>query len=144
MTDKFINMLKNFNHNNLKSLETIYSDYVQYEDPINTGKDLPHLKLILEDLLKVFKGITFESIHSIHDDDFAFVSWKMRYKFRNKDYEIDGISRLRFNESGQITEHKDYWDASFPLYGTFPIMGPIMKLIKKFVRVKEPSLKLDN
>ena len=46
--------------------------------------------------------------------------------------------------SGQITEHKDYWDASFPLYGTFPIIGLIMKLIKKFVTVKPPSLKLNN
>jgi steroid delta-isomerase len=144
MTDKFINLLKNYGADELQSLGTIYSNDVQYEDPINKGKNLTHLKLILEDLLKVFKGVRFESIHSAHTDEFAFVSWKMRYKFRNKTYEIDGVSRLRFNGSGKITEHKDYWDASFPLYGTFPIIGSIMKLIKKFVTVKPPSLKLNN
>lgn len=144
MTDKFINLLKNYGHDELQSLSSIYSDDVQYEDPINKGKDLIHLKIILEDLLKVFKKVRFKSIHSAHNDEFAFVSWKMCYEFRYKAYEIDGVSRLRFNGSGQITEHKDYWDASFPLYGTFPVIGSIMKLIKKFVRVKEPSLKLDN
>ncbi|MFL2478396.1 MAG: nuclear transport factor 2 family protein [Verrucomicrobiales bacterium] len=144
MTDKFIHMLKNYGPEAIQELNSIYTNDVQYEDPINKGKSLAHLKLILEDLLKVFKGIQFESIHSTHDDEFAFVSWKMRYKFRNRDYQIDGVSRLRFNGSGQITEHKDYWDASFPLYGTFPIIGLIMKLIKKFVSVKEPSLKSDN
>jgi len=144
MTDKFIHMLKNYGPEAIQELYSIYTNDVQYEDPINKGKSLAHLKLILEDLLKVFKGIQFESIHSTHDDEFAFVSWKMSYKFRNRDYQIDGVSRLRFNGSGQITEHKDYWDASFPLYGTFPIIGLIMKLIKKFVSVKEPSLKSDN
>ena len=68
----------------------------------------------------------------------------MRCKFGNKTYRIDGVSRLRFNGSGKIAEHKDYWDASFPLYGTFPIIGSIMKLIKKFVTVKPSSLKLNN
>tara|TARA_B110000438_G_scaffold298716_1_gene347473 strand:+ start:346 stop:780 length:435 start_codon:yes stop_codon:yes gene_type:complete len=144
MTDKFIHMLKNYGPEVLQELDTIYTNDVQYEDPINKGKGLPHIKLILDDLLKVFQGVQFESIQSTNDDEFAFVSWKMRYKFRKRAYEIDGVSRLRFNESGQITEHKDYWDASFPLYGTFPIIGSIMKLIKKFVTVKPPSLKLNN
>ena len=140
MTDKFIRLLKNYGPEALQELTSVYADDVKYEDPINNSKDLPHLKLILEDLLKVFEGVRFESIHSVHDDEFAFVSWEMHYKFRKKHYQIDGISRLRFNNSGRITEHKDYWDASFPLYGTFPVIGSIMKLIKKFVRVKEPSL----
>lgn len=141
MTDKFIHMLKNYGPEVLQELNSVYNNDVQYEDPINKGKDLAHLKLILEDLLKVFEGVRFESILSVQDDEFAFVSWEMHYKFRRKNYQIDGISRLRFNGSDQIIEHKDYWDASFPLYGTFPIIGSIMKLIKKFVRVKEPSLK---
>ena len=144
MTDKFINLLKNYGSDSLQSLDAIYSDDVQYEDPINKGKDLGHLRLILEDLLKVFKGVRFESIHSTHDSEFAFVSWKMHYKFRNKAYEIDGVSRLRFDDAGLIIEHRDYWDASFPLYGTFPIIGSIMKIIKKFVSVKPPNLKLNN
>ena len=49
MTDKFINLLKNYGSDSLQSLDSIYSDDVQYEDPINKGKDLDHLKLILED-----------------------------------------------------------------------------------------------
>ena len=141
MTNKFINLLKKYGPDSLQSLDSIYSDDVQYEDPINKGKDPAHLKLILEDLLKVLKGVRFESIHSAHDRECAFVSWKMRYKFRNKPYEIDGVSRLRFDDAGQIIEHRDYWDASFPLYGTFPIIGSIMKLIKKFVSVRPPNLK---
>ena len=144
MTNKFINLLKNYGPDSLQSLDAIYSDDVQYEDPINKGKNLDHLKLILEDLLKIFKGVRFESIHSAHDSEFAFVCWKMRYKFRNKAYEIDGVSRLRFNDAGLIIDHRDYWDASFPLYGTFPIIGSIMKLIKNFVSVNPPNLKLNN
>ena len=44
MTDKFINLLKNYGSDSLQSLDAIYSDDVQYEDPINKGKDLDHLK----------------------------------------------------------------------------------------------------
>ena len=73
MTNKFINLLKNYGPDSLQSLDAIYSDDVQYEDPINKGKDLAHLKLILEDLLKVFKGVGFESIYSTHDSGCAFV-----------------------------------------------------------------------
>ena len=69
----------------------------------------------------------------------AFVCWNMTYKFRGKNYLINGVSKLDFDDSGKIIKHEDYWDASFPLYGAFPLLGLLMKGIKRFVSVKPPK-----
>jgi hypothetical protein len=62
----------------------------------------------------------------------------MTYRFRKKEYSIDGVTHLEFDSTGLICKHKDYWDASFPLYGAFPMLGSLMRAIKKMAAVKIP------
>ena len=65
-------------------------------------------------------------------------SSKLAIKY-GKNYLINGVSKLDFDGSGKIIKHEDYWDASFPLYGTFPFLGLLMKGIKRLVSVKPPK-----
>lgn len=139
MTDKFVNFLEYFSSETLAELDTIYHGDITYIDPINKGQGIEHLRLIMQDLLKVFKNVKFELLEISENNQLAFVCWNMSYKFRGKDYLINGVSKLDFDGSGKIIKHEDYWDASFPLYGTFPFLGLIMKGIKRLVSVKPPK-----
>ena len=139
MTEKFIQFLENFSSETLKELESIYHEDISYVDPINKGQGIKHLRLIMQDLLKVFKNVKFELLEISENKQLAFVCWNMTYKFRGKNYLINGVSKLAFDDSGKIIKHEDYWDASFPLYGAFPLLGLLMKGIKRFVSVKPPK-----
>ena len=139
MTEKFIHFLENFSSETLVELESIYHEDISYIDPINKGQGIEHLRLIMQDLLKVFRNVKFKLLETSGDKQLAFVCWEMTYRFRGKNYLINGVSKLDFDASGKVIKHEDYWDASFPLYGTFPLLGLLMKAIKRLVSVKPPK-----
>ena len=141
MIDNFKEFLSAFGPNNIKELTKLYSSDVEYEDPINKTAGLHHLSLVFEDLVRVFSDIEIAVKETSSTNRLAFVRWEMTYYFRRKKYNIDGVSYLEFNTSGLICKHKDFWDASFPLYGTFPGLGFVMRAIKKMASVKTPRNK---
>jgi hypothetical protein len=123
MISDFIKLISTFDPDSLRDLPEIYSPTIEFEDPINTVQGLDNLYLVFEDLLKVFSEIEIQVKETSSTDHTAFVRWLMTYRFRKKKYSIDGVTHLKFDSSGLICKHKDYWDASFPLYGTFPMLG---------------------
>ena len=131
MISDFIKLISTFDSGSLRDLPKIYSPTIEFEDPINTVQGLDNLCLVFEDLLKVFSEIEIQVKGTSSTDHTAFVRWLMTYRFRKKKYSIDGVTHLKFDSSGLICKHKDYWDASFPLYGTFPMLGSLMRGIKK-------------
>ena len=138
MISDFIKLISNFGSDSLKELPKIYSPTIEYEDPINKIQGLDHLYLVFEDLLKIFSEIEIQVKETSSTDHTAFVRWLMTYRFRRKEYSIDAVTHLEFDSSGLICKHKDYWDASFALYGTFPMLGSLMRGIKKMATVKIP------
>ena len=138
MISDFIKLISTFDSESLRDLPEIYSPTIEFEDPINTVQGLDNLYLVFEDLLKVFSEIEIQVKETSSTDHTAFVRWLMTYRFRKKKYSIDGVTHLKFDSSGLICKHKDYWDASFPLYGTFPMLGSLMRGIKKIAAVKIP------
>jgi len=46
-------------------------------------------------------------------------------------YEIEGASHLLFNEAGLVVEHRDYWDSSEELLQKLPVIGALLRWLKK-------------
>ncbi len=42
-----------------------------------------------------------------------------------------GISQVRFNNTGQVAFHQDFWDAGQNIYGQIPLVGGMIGIIKK-------------
>ena len=139
MISDFIKLISTFDSDSLRDLPKIYSPTIEFEDPINTVQGLDNLYLVFEDLLKVFSEIEIQVKETSSTNHTAFVRWLMTYRFRKKKYSIDWVTHIEFDSSGLICKHKDYWDASFPLYGTFPMLGFLMRGIKKMAAVKIPQ-----
>ena len=79
MTEKFIQFLENFSSETLEELESIYHEDISYVDPINKGQGIKHLRLIMQDLIKVFKNVKFELLEISENKQLAFVCWNMTY-----------------------------------------------------------------
>ena len=44
---------------------------------------------------------------------------------------IHGASHLKFDTTGRIAYHRDYWDAADELYAKLPLIGPVMRYLKR-------------
>lgn len=63
-----------------------------------------------------------------------YLRWTMDIRFKRfKKGETTrsiGMSRLRFDESGKIVFHQDYWDAASGLFEHVPLLGGVIRRIK--------------
>ena len=42
-----------------------------------------------------------------------------------------GTTHLRFDAAGQVTLHRDYWDAAEELYAKLPLLGALMRWLRR-------------
>lgn len=63
------------------------------------------------------------------------VRWRMMIRFRKLRRGVDtwtvGISHLRFDAEGRVVYHQDYWNAADGLYEHVPLLGGLIRAIKR-------------
>ena len=65
----------------------------------------------------------------------CFLTWDFLFAF--KDFHkgmtqtVRGASHLVLDSQGQVTLHRDYWDAAEELYEKLPVVGALMRWLKK-------------
>jgi steroid Delta-isomerase len=49
---------------------------------------------------------------------------------------IEGMSELRFAPDGRIAEHIDHWDAGEQVYERVPVLGTLVRLVKRKLQLR--------
>ena len=77
----------------------------------------------------------FIVLNEISNSNQACLTWEFRFRFKNEAHQqvICGCSWLTIRQS-LITEHRDYWDAAEELYEKLPLLGSLMRFLKKKLR----------
>ena len=74
---------------------------------------------------------------SVAQDDAAFLSWDFLFRMRrfsSAEQCIRGATHLRFAADGRVSFHRDYWDAAEELYEKLPLLGSLMRGLKRAAR----------
>ena len=61
----------------------------------------------------------------------AYIKLQFTGSLKNKTFKLTGVSRVVFDQQGLVSEHIDYWDASEQFYMKLPIIGGLLRLIRK-------------
>ena len=64
-----------------------------------------------------------------------YVRWTMVFQApklnKGNPVESVGMSHVRFDSSGKVTMHQDYWDSGTNIYGQLPILGGAIESIRR-------------
>ncbi len=66
--------------------------------------------------------------------DQCFLSWDFLFRFKRysrAEQTVHGSSHLLLDAIGLIQHHRDYWDAAEELYEKLPVIGSVMRWLKK-------------
>lgn len=113
------------------ALNEIYSDNVIFIDPIHRISGVENLKAYFKKLdSNLIEGsfqFTDESIHG----NTAYLQWEMnlRLKRPSKIVKASGISVLTVEQ--KIIRQRDYFDAGELFYENIPVLGNIIRFLKK-------------
>lgn len=116
-------------------LHTVYDAHATFKDPFNEVQGLPEIERIFRHMYVALDQPHFVVTGQVVDGSQAFLTWEFRFRFKRFDtttlQAVRGASHVVFNEQGLVTMHRDYWDAAEELYEKLPVLGGVMRWLKK-------------
>jgi hypothetical protein len=116
-------------------LHTLYDAQARFKDPFNEVQGLPEIERIFKHMYDALAQPHFVITGQLVDGAQAFLTWEFRFRFKRFDtitlQAVRGGSHVVFNERGLVTLHRDYWDAAEELYEKLPVLGGVMRWLKK-------------
>ena len=130
-----IHFFQNITPESVTQIEQLYTGDAYFKDPFNEV----HTR---QDILQIFKRMFHQVenprfvIHTAFESgEQVFLGWNFFFSMqRFKKGQIQsctGSSHIKVNVNGQIQYHRDYWDPAQELYEKIPVLGSLMRWLKK-------------
>lgn len=116
----------------------LYARHAHFKDPFNEVRGHEAIAAIFSHMFTQVHAPRFVLHETVAQGGQAFISWVMFYR-RSADArderQIRGCSHLRFDAQGRVLLHRDYWDAAEELYEGVPVLGALMRWLKRRLAV---------
>jgi hypothetical protein len=133
--DGVIGFYEQLTPDHLQRLHTLYATDARFKDPFNDVQGLEAISGIFVHMYASLHEPRFVITTRIVDGSQAFLGWDFMFRFRRFDtgttQTVRGGSHLVFNDAGLVTLHRDYWDAAEELYEKLPVVGGLMRWLRK-------------
>ena len=126
---------ENLTPQSLSRLGEFYTEDAYFKDPFNEVRGLAEVQHIFEHMYVALDRPRFVITARVVDGDQCFLSWDFLFRFKKFRPEVTqtvrGTTHLRLAPDGRIAFHRDYWDAAEELYEKLPLVGGLMRWLKK-------------
>jgi hypothetical protein len=116
-------------------LPEYYIEDAYFKDPFNEVRGVKPIQHIFAHMYTALDKPRFVVTSRIVEDNTCFLVWDFKFYMKNydktKEQTIRGGSHLILNAEGKIISHRDYWDAAEELYEKLPVVGALMRWLKK-------------
>jgi len=117
-----------------QDLSGVYTDDAYFKDPFNEVRGLPAVTRIFQHMFVQVEKPRFKITSTVLQGDTAFLCWDFYFymkKFNPDEQCIRGATHIRFAADGRVQMHRDYWDAAEELYEKLPVLGSLMRMLKR-------------
>jgi hypothetical protein len=116
-------------------LARFYAPQARFKDPFKDVVGLPAIQEVFTHMFVALLAPRFVVTQQITQGAQCFLTWEFHFQFPShrvgQDQVIMGASHLVFDSQGLITLHRDYWDAAEELYEKLPLVGTLMRWLKR-------------
>jgi len=120
----------------LAQLGKLYASDAFFKDPFNEVRGLAPIEAIFVHMFRSLDAPRFIVHDAVVQGDQCFLTWDFVFQLRRSGSDaltVRGASHLRFGGDGRILMHRDYWDAAEELYEKLPLLGALMRWLKRRV-----------
>ena len=119
----------------LAQIPRFYAEDAVFKDPFNEVRGLQAINQIFAHMYVALDKPHFVVQERIVQGQQCFLVWDFKFYFKRFDtttlQTVRGGSHLKFDANGRISLHRDYWDAAEELYEKLPVVGSLMRWLKK-------------
>ena len=115
-------------------LGDIYAGDARFKDPFNEVAGLDAIGEIFEHMFDQVGNPRFVVKVRVLQDGHAFITWDFLFFIKRmpaREQCVRGATHLEFDAVGKVSLHRDYWDVAEELYEKLPVLGGLMRLLKR-------------
>jgi steroid Delta-isomerase len=115
-------------------LPSYYAANVRFKDPFNEVQGVAEVQRVFGHMFSALHDPRFVVHDIVVQGDQCFLTWDFIFGFkrmRRGVQTVRGGSHLALSPDGMITLHRDYWDAAEELYEKLPVLGSLMRWLKR-------------
>jgi hypothetical protein len=112
-----------------------YSADAYFKDPFNEVRGVAAVQRIFTHMFEQVGEPRFIVTEKVVDDGGAMLVWTFGFRSARRGggetQAIRGVSHLKFDAAGKVNYHRDYWDAAEELYMKLPVLGMLMRGLRR-------------
>lgn len=115
-------------------LGTYYLPDARFKDPFNDVQGVAAIRRVFEHMFEALAEPRFVVEDIVVEGDQCFLTWRFLFRLRRFSSALQtvrGSSHLRFAADGRVAQHRDYWDAAEELYEKLPLLGLLMRWLRR-------------
>ena len=133
--DHLIRYFETLTEATVPQLRDFYAADVYFKDPFNEVHKVEQIEQIFAHMFGPLSEPRFIVHTRIEQGDDAFLTWDFRFRIKKYKPEVEqfirGGSHLRFDAQNKVSYHRDYWDAAEELYEKLPLIGGLIRFMKR-------------
>ncbi len=114
-----------------------YAPDARFKDPFQAVTGVAAIQYIFEHMFVQLEQPRFVVTQTVVQGEQCFMTWEFHFSFKGfkpgVPQRILGASHLVFSDTGLVVLHRDYWDAAEELYEKLPLIGSLMRWLKRQV-----------
>ena len=129
-----VTLFETLTDSDVKRLPHYYASNARFKDPFNDVHGVPAIERVFAHMFEALHEPRFVIREAIVQGDQCFLTWDFLFRFKRYSdamQTVHGGSHLRFDAEGLVCLHRDYWDAAEELYEKLPLVGTLMRWLKR-------------
>jgi len=113
-----------------------YAPDAKFKDPFNEVQGVAQVQRIFAHMFGALAEPRFVVHDIVVENEQCFLTWDFVFRMRRFSRELQtvrGGSHMRLAADGRIALHRDYWDAAEELYEKLPVLGALMRSLRRLV-----------
>lgn len=131
--EAYIRFYQDLRPDSINRLDRLAVPDVHFKDPFNDFRSRDRMKHVFENMYKRVEQPRFIVRDHATSGQTAFLRWGFTFRIKGqaRPLTIEGMSEVRFDTAGMVQSHVDHWDAAEQFYERLPVLGWVLRAIKK-------------
>jgi len=120
-----------------EQFKSIYHENITFKDPFNEVRGIKAVYSVFAHMYSNLDNPRFVILEYMEKENIIYVKWDFLFVFKGekKESSFEGVSRLVVNEDDKVIFHIDYWDAAEHIYEKIPLVGSLLRYIKRKISI---------
>ena len=131
---RIIELFETLKPDDVQRLGDYYHGEAYFKDPFNEVRGLAGVKAVFDHMFEALHEPRFVVHDVVVQGNQCFMTWDFLFHFKRQNHTLQtvhGATQFFLDDWGKITLHRDYWDAAEELYEKLPLVGGLMRWLKK-------------